>query len=262
MTPGSTVTSSRLGDANDAGHAGEIDADAAMGCIDVAFERRACTEGNERQPMRAGDGDDGLHLADGLGKDDDVRRLMLKAGQCACVLGGVAAWVVQRPGQMRSRSVTAWSIARMIVAVGCSEIIVIFYRSRLRRENTHGRMQKPNRDRGPTGSADMVNSARSRTFVRTKPPVLCFENSITLYRIGRDRRRALPSAGHGFQIKTAEMPGPTRRSGEGEDFMFRRSFWLDCLAGGRSISVAQAQDLVGIANETSTRAKMVRRRST
>ncbi len=61
-----------LADAQDARHAGEVDADAAADGVDVTFHRAAHAEGNHRHAVLGAGGDHGRHFVSGQGEDHRV----------------------------------------------------------------------------------------------------------------------------------------------------------------------------------------------
>ena len=79
--PGWTVQSRSLGiDLEHLVHAAHIDADAAMRRVDMALERGAGAEGDQRHAMLAGDRNDRLDLGRTLRKDDAVGQLRRNIG--------------------------------------------------------------------------------------------------------------------------------------------------------------------------------------
>ena len=62
-------------------HAREVERDAAVGRIDVAFERRADAERNDRRVVAGAKLDEVDHVLLGLGEHHRVRRLVLEPGQ-------------------------------------------------------------------------------------------------------------------------------------------------------------------------------------
>ncbi|MNZ80778.1 hypothetical protein D3C78_994240 [compost metagenome] len=75
---------------NDAIHPAEIDADSAVGRIDLPFKRRPRSEGNDRNLVLGASLHHGLHIIGAFGKNHAIRRLQGQIG------GGVAMLLAER----------------------------------------------------------------------------------------------------------------------------------------------------------------------
>ena len=67
-------------------HARRVERDAAARRVDMAFERGADAEGDDRHAVLGADAHDLLHLLGGFGQDDAVRRLRRDVGRGVGVL--------------------------------------------------------------------------------------------------------------------------------------------------------------------------------
>ena len=67
-------------------HVADVDRYAAIGRIDVSFERGPGAERNDRHAMRGANPDDVLHLFGGLRKHHRVRRLVRDPGRGVAML--------------------------------------------------------------------------------------------------------------------------------------------------------------------------------
>ena len=79
-------------DGEDAVHAQQVDRDAAAGGVEVALERRADAEGDDRHAVSGAEPDDVDHFVGRFGEDHGVRRLVGEPG------GGVGVLAPHRLG--------------------------------------------------------------------------------------------------------------------------------------------------------------------